>query len=294
MEAGHAPERRDDRHVDPAGADRRVAEVDDSVAGRRRARRARPRAATVLPAPTSPVISPIGGFLDAPGDPGDGLGVAGVAVQHRRGEVLGEGRPGKAPVGTQSSMRHRPSSSIGRSVARSRRTARSCDRPLGARPRAARRRRSFVRARLGAGGRRDRDSRSRSARPAASGPRLGRGRLGVRGGRSRAPPPRPWLCPQADLDVGQIEGVLCRPADYVTGTALALVGGPRCWLAAHNFGAWWTSSQAVEKRDQSVRRSVAAGSNGWRSRLGQRSFFDRHVGVDVGPHGGLKLLVSEP
>ena len=59
------------------------------------------RTATVLPAPTSPVIDPDGGLVDTPGDAGDGLGVAGVAVQHGGGQVLGERGAGEAPVGTE-------------------------------------------------------------------------------------------------------------------------------------------------------------------------------------------------
>ena len=48
------------------------------------------RTATVFPAPTSPVITPMRCSVDAPADPGDGLAVAGVAVQHPGGEVAAE------------------------------------------------------------------------------------------------------------------------------------------------------------------------------------------------------------
>ena len=48
------------------------------------------RTATVLPAPTSPVMTPEGPFGQAPADPGDGLAVGLVAVQHLRRQSLAE------------------------------------------------------------------------------------------------------------------------------------------------------------------------------------------------------------
>src|SRR5207247_10613831 len=42
-----------------------------------------------------------GVLVDAPGDAGDGFGVAGVAVQHAGGEVTAEGGAGEAVVGLQ-------------------------------------------------------------------------------------------------------------------------------------------------------------------------------------------------
>ena len=84
------PERGDDLVVDAADPDGRVREVDDGVAVGSRAASAA-RTATVFPAPTSPVMTPIRCvFGDAPADPGDGLAVAGVAVQHAGGEVAAE------------------------------------------------------------------------------------------------------------------------------------------------------------------------------------------------------------
>ena len=46
--------------------------------------------ATVFPAPTSPVMHSDTVFGDAPADPGDGLPVRRVAVQHAGGEVAAE------------------------------------------------------------------------------------------------------------------------------------------------------------------------------------------------------------
>ena len=60
------------------------------------------RTATVFPAPTSPVMTPMWCSVDAPGDPGDGFGVGGVAVQHPGGEVPAERRAGEPEVRLQS------------------------------------------------------------------------------------------------------------------------------------------------------------------------------------------------
>ena len=79
--------------------------------GSRSARAA--RAATVLPAPTSPVMHAEGVFTDAPADAGDGFGVAAVAVQHAGGQVAAEGHAGEAVVGCSRSMLMAPARSVG-------------------------------------------------------------------------------------------------------------------------------------------------------------------------------------
>lgn len=41
---------------------------------------------------------PDGVLIDTPGDPGDGFAVAGVAVQHGRGQTTPEGHPGEPVI----------------------------------------------------------------------------------------------------------------------------------------------------------------------------------------------------
>ena len=56
------------------------------------------RTETVLPAPTSPVTTPMArSVMDQAS--GDGFVVGGVAVQHAGGQVAAEGHPGEAVVG---------------------------------------------------------------------------------------------------------------------------------------------------------------------------------------------------
>ena len=59
------------------------------------------RAATVLPGADFAGDHGDGALAGAPGDPGDGLGVAGVVVQHGRGEVLAERGTGEPVVVAQ-------------------------------------------------------------------------------------------------------------------------------------------------------------------------------------------------
>ena len=65
------------------------------------------RTATVLPEPTSPVTDADGGLVDAPGDAGDSFGVAGVAVDHGRGQVFGERGAGETPMRAEPFDAHR-------------------------------------------------------------------------------------------------------------------------------------------------------------------------------------------
>src|SRR4051812_29553487 len=78
------------------------------------------RTATVFPAPTSPVITPDAVLGDAPADPGDGLAVGGVAVQHAGGEVT-PARGAGEPEETSQPVDHdtTPSSVVAPSVSRS-------------------------------------------------------------------------------------------------------------------------------------------------------------------------------
>ena len=50
-------------------------------------------------------------LIHTPGDPGDGFGVAGVAVQHRRGQTPPERHPGEAVIGLQPFDTHADASS---------------------------------------------------------------------------------------------------------------------------------------------------------------------------------------
>ena len=72
--------------VDAADADGGVAEVDDGVPGRvqggERGADGDGFAGADLAGDDAE-----GALVDAPGDPGDGFGVGGVAVQHARGQV---------------------------------------------------------------------------------------------------------------------------------------------------------------------------------------------------------------
>ena len=56
------------------------------------------RTATVLPAPTSPVVTPIAGWSTHQADTGHRLAVAEIAVQHPRGQVPAERHPGESPM----------------------------------------------------------------------------------------------------------------------------------------------------------------------------------------------------
>ena len=94
---GWAPSARDDRHVEAAGAERRVGEVDDLVCrvGSRAATAARARPSCRADVPGDHAQGSLG---DAPADPGGGLAVRGVPVQHGRGQVLAERQPGEPVV----------------------------------------------------------------------------------------------------------------------------------------------------------------------------------------------------
>jgi hypothetical protein len=87
-------ERGDDLVVDPADPDRRVRQVDDGVAGRvQRGERGADRDG--LPGADLAGDHPDPVLGHAPPDPGDGLAVAGVAVQHPGGEVAAERSAGE-------------------------------------------------------------------------------------------------------------------------------------------------------------------------------------------------------
>ena len=69
------------------------------------------RAATVLPAPTSPVTTPRACSSMHQAMRAVGLGVGTVGVEHGGGEVLAEGHAGQAPVGAEAVDAHGPTSS---------------------------------------------------------------------------------------------------------------------------------------------------------------------------------------
>ncbi len=56
------------------------------------------RAAAVFPTPTFPGDDSEGAFADGPADPGGGLAVGVVAVQHPGGQVGAERVPGETPM----------------------------------------------------------------------------------------------------------------------------------------------------------------------------------------------------
>ena len=83
------PEGGDDLVVDAADPDRRVGQVDDGVPGRVQGGE-RGADGDGLPGADLAGDHPDAVFGDAPADPGDGLAVGGVAVQHAGGEVAAE------------------------------------------------------------------------------------------------------------------------------------------------------------------------------------------------------------
>ena len=93
--AGQAAEGGDDGVVDAAGADGGVAEVDDGVPGGVQGGEGGADGDGFAGADFAGDDAE-GVFGDAPGDPGDGFGVAGVAVQHAGGEVAAERHAGEA------------------------------------------------------------------------------------------------------------------------------------------------------------------------------------------------------
>ena len=93
--AGWPAEGGDDGVVDAAGADGGVAEVDDGVAGGVEGGQGGADGDGLAGADLAGDDAE-GLFGDAPGDPGDGFGVGGVAVQHAGGEVAAERHPGEA------------------------------------------------------------------------------------------------------------------------------------------------------------------------------------------------------
>jgi hypothetical protein len=100
VEAGDVPEPGDDGHVDASCADRGVAQVDDGVARGVEIAEGGAHGDGFAGADFSG-DHPDGGFVDAPGDPGDSFGVAGVAVQHGGGQVFAERGAGESPMGAQ-------------------------------------------------------------------------------------------------------------------------------------------------------------------------------------------------
>ena len=98
---GEPAEGGDDGVVDAAGADGGVAEVDDGVPGGVEAGEGGADGDGLAGADLAGDHAE-GAFADAPGDAGDGFGVAAVAVQHAGGEVPAEGHAGEAVVGLQS------------------------------------------------------------------------------------------------------------------------------------------------------------------------------------------------
>jgi hypothetical protein len=95
-----AAERGDDGVVDAADADRRVAQVDEGVAGGVLGREGGAQG-DGLPGADLAGDHAEGVLTDAPGDPGGGLGVGGVAVQHARGQVTAERHLGEPVVGLE-------------------------------------------------------------------------------------------------------------------------------------------------------------------------------------------------
>ena len=95
--AGRLPERGDDVVEHAADPDGGVGQVDDHVPGGvqrgRRGAHGDGLAGTDLAGDHAEGV-----LVDAPADPGDGFGVAVVAVQHRRGEAAAERHAGESPV----------------------------------------------------------------------------------------------------------------------------------------------------------------------------------------------------
>ena len=112
------PEGGDDLVVDPADPDGRVREVDDRVP--RRVQGVQGGAdGDGLPGADLAGDHPDAVLGDAPADPGDGLAVGGVAVQHAGGEVTAERGAGEPEESLQAVDHNVTSSVVGASVSRS-------------------------------------------------------------------------------------------------------------------------------------------------------------------------------
>ncbi|MEU6512156.1 hypothetical protein [Streptomyces sp. NPDC046942] len=83
--------------VDASDADRGIGQVDDLVTGVVQLRERRPNRDGLARADLAGDHSE-GAFADAPGDPGDGLCVGRVPVQHRGRQVPAERHAREAPV----------------------------------------------------------------------------------------------------------------------------------------------------------------------------------------------------
>src|SRR6266516_3125112 len=97
---GLAAEGGDDHLVQAAGADHRVGQVDDGVPGGVQAGQDGAHGGG-LAGPDLAGDYPDGSFGDAPGDPGAGLVVGGVAVEHAGGQVAAERQAGEPVVGLE-------------------------------------------------------------------------------------------------------------------------------------------------------------------------------------------------
>ncbi|HTS95607.1 MAG TPA: hypothetical protein VMI33_03225, partial [Streptosporangiaceae bacterium] len=97
---GLAAEGRDDHLVQPAYADHRVGQVDDGVPGGVQAGQDGAHRDS-LARPDFACDNTDGPFGDAPGDPGAGLVVGGVPVQHAGGQVPAERHAGEPVVGLE-------------------------------------------------------------------------------------------------------------------------------------------------------------------------------------------------
>ena len=100
VKARDPAECRHDARVQAPCPDGRVAEIDDGVAAGVDAGQCA-RTATVLPAPTSPVTTPITRSSMHQVIRADRFGVGAMGVEHGGGEVLGKGHAGEAPVGPE-------------------------------------------------------------------------------------------------------------------------------------------------------------------------------------------------
>ncbi len=77
--------------MDPADADSGVGQVDNDVAGLDQARKRSADGGGDLAGDHAEAL-----ITHAPGDPGGGLGVSGMAVQHAGGKVAAERHPGES------------------------------------------------------------------------------------------------------------------------------------------------------------------------------------------------------
>jgi hypothetical protein len=111
VEARNPAERGDDPVVDAAGADGRVAELDDGVSGGVECGQGGADGDGFAGADLTGDHAE-GVLVDAPADPGDGLGVCGVPVQHAGSQVASERRFGEPVEGLQLLDAHFFSSSI--------------------------------------------------------------------------------------------------------------------------------------------------------------------------------------